>query len=177
MVTTNTAQDITAAKTFSGAKLVNFKLGSNEANPAGFTCYDYSGAERANLQFGTRTVGGRDDYYLTLGNHSSNASKVKVGFRLQDSASNSYNFIMPTGTSLNFVGAGYTTTTNNFIPCAFKNGSTVVNANSYGLVDLSSLMPTVPTVVDTVADGNMNAVTSNAVYDIVGDIETLLASI
>lgn len=35
----------------------------------------------------------------------------------------------------------------------------------------------IPTVVDTVANGNMNPVTSNAVYDIVGDIETLLQAI
>jgi hypothetical protein len=40
--------------------------------------------------------------------------------------------------------------------------ATVATSGSYN--DLSN-KPTIPTVVDTVADGNMNAVTSNAVYD------------
>ena len=51
--------------------------------------------------------------------------------------------------------------------------------NSVKVADIATKtdIPTVPTVVDTVADGNMNAVTSNAVYAIVGDVETLLAAI
>jgi hypothetical protein len=40
--------------------------------------------------------------------------------------------------------------------------------------------PTIPTVVDTVADGNSNAVSSNAVYDyiasVIGDANTWLTS-
>ena len=54
------------------------------------------------------------------------------------------------------------------------NLATVATTGAYS--DLLNT-PTIPTVVDTVADGNMNAVTSNAVYDIVGDIETLLQAI
>lgn len=42
------------------------------------------------------------------------------------------------------------------------NLATVATSGSYN--DLSN-KPTIPTVVDTVADGNSNAVTSNAVYD------------
>ena len=56
-----------------------------------------------------------------------------------------------------------------------SSGFTVVQLpQSTGTLALTS---DIPTVVDTVADGNMNPVTSNAVYDIVGDIETLLAAI
>ena len=48
--------------------------------------------------------------------------------------------------------------------------------NSVKVADIATKAD-IPTVVDTVADGNMNAVTSNAVYDIVGNIETLLAAL
>jgi len=141
MVTTNTNQTITGVKTFEGSKLINFKLGATETNPAGFTCYDSSGVERTNLQFGTRRVAGNTDYYLTLGNYSTDTTKSKVGFRLQPNNSTlSYNFIMPSGTNTEFTSAGYTTTNNNYIPCSFTNGTTVVNANSNGVVDINSLL-------------------------------------
>ena len=145
MVTTNTNQNITGVKTFYGEKLVNFRLPVTETKPTGFTCYTFNNTEKANLQFATRTVSGNDDYYLTLGNYSLDSNKAKVGFRLQDSSNNSYNFIMPTGTSSNFTSAGYTTSANNYIPCSFTNGTTTVNANSYGSVNINSLLPTVPT--------------------------------
>ena len=43
-----------------------------------------------------------------------------------------------------------------------KTGVVTLNASDVGALPDST---TIPTVVDTVADGNMNAVTSNAVYD------------
>ena len=55
--------------------------------------------------------------------------------------------------------------------------SNVATSGSY--TDLED-KPTIPTVVDTVADGNSNAVTSNAVYDyvasVIGDANNWLTS-
>ena len=52
-----------------------------------------------------------------------------------------------------------------------------ISVNGTKADNTGNISLTIPTVVDTVADGNMNAVTSNALYDIVGDIETLLAEL
>lgn len=49
----------------------------------------------------------------------------------------------------------------------FPTLSNVATSGSYN--DLSN-KPTIPTVVDTVADGNSNAVTSNAVYDYIATV-------
>ena len=147
MVTTDTAQDITGAKTFISSN-INFKLGNTETNPTGITYYDNSGFGRGNLELYKKTVDSVTSYYLTLG--TSDSTITKVGFKLKDTSTNTYNFIMPTGTYNEFSSAGYTTQYNNYIPCAFTNGTRVVSANSYGLVNLSSLVPTTATSTSTV---------------------------
>lgn len=170
MVTTNTDQTITGVKTFKGSKKLLLKPGTSSDKP-GFTTYLDASKELGFLE--SRT----SDKLLTIGaniNSSTGNTNNKVAFRYYSGSNNTtYNLIAPDGSSkYTAIGSG-----DKYIPIAFTNGTTTVESSAGGLVNLSSLMPTVPTVVDTVADGNMNAVTSNAVYDLVGDIETLLAAI
>ena len=157
MVTTDTAQDITGAKTFIGSN-INFKLGNTETNPTGITYYDNSGFGRGNLELYKKTVDSVTSYYLTLG--TSDSTVTKVGFKLKDTSTNIYNFLMPSGSYNEFSSAGYTTQYNNYIPCAFTDGTKVISANSYGLVNLSTLFYTKSYIDNTV-----------------GDIETLLAAL
>ena len=63
---------------------------------------------------------------------------------------------MPYGTNSNFTSNGYSTSADTTFPFAFTNGTTTVNANATGLVNISSLLPTVPT--------NVSAFTNDAGY-------------
>jgi len=136
-VTLATDQEITGTKTLTGAKKLGFKQ-SNTSDVIGFTAYDHNNYEVGNLQIANRNNNG---IYVTLGNYTSEYThKARVGFRLQpDSSSNSYNFIMPYGTNSQFLSNGYIRNGDTTIPCAFTDGTTTINANATGLVDLSSL--------------------------------------
>lgn len=140
MVTTDTAQEITATKTFVGAKKIGFRQ-ANTSDVVGFTIYNTSQNEIGNLQVANRTAGGNTYTYVTLGNYSSAyTSKAKLGFRVQpNGSSNSFNFVMPYGTYSNFTANGYSTTADTTIPCAFTDGTTIVKADATGLVNISSI--------------------------------------
>ena len=155
-VTKASDQEITGIKTFTGNKKLGFKQSSSN-DVIGFTAYDNNNYEVGNLQIANRTVGGTGYKYVTLGNYSTLTSKAKLGFRVQpNSSSNSYNFVMPYGTNSNFTSNGYSTSADTTFPFAFTNGTTTVNANATGLVNISSLLPTVPT--------NVSAFTNDAGY-------------
>ena len=146
MVTTNTAQDITSEKTFVGSTRIKFEK-SASGDTLGFTCYDESSNEFANMQAKTRTVGGVSAQYLTLGNYSSSGGDANVGFRINptDTYSSYYNFLAPHGTVNQFNNAGYSTSSNNYLVASVTDGTTTVKADALGKVNISSLMPTVPT--------------------------------
>lgn len=146
MVTTNTAQDITGEKTFVGSTKIKFKK-SASGDTLGFTCYDESSNEFANMQAKTRSVSGVSGQYLTLGNYSSSGGGANVGFRINptNTYSNYYNFLAPHGTSTEFNNAGYSTSSNNYLVASVTDGTTTVKADAVGKVNISSLMPSVPT--------------------------------
>lgn len=170
-VTTDTNQDITAVKGFTGNKLMKFFDNASTSNKMGFTCYhsaytEYPVSANENgyleAQYSDRDLSSSPSMILGMYN-SSNISKTRyLGFKYysnNNGTTNRCNLVVPTNR---------TETTVRYIPVSV-NGSF---ADNTGNISIS-----IPTVVDTVADGNMNAVTSNAVYDIVGDIETLLAAL
>ena len=146
MVTTNTAQDITGEKTFVGSTRIKFEK-SGSSDTLGFTCYDESSNEFANMQAKNRSVGGVSAQYLTLGNYSSSGGDANVGFRINptDTYSSYYNFLAPHGTVNQFNNAGYSTSSNNYLVASVTDGTTTVKADALGKVNISSLMPTVPT--------------------------------
>lgn len=145
VATRDTAQDITGKKTFVGNSKLDFKCSSSN-DILGFTARDENGYEFGSLQARDRTVGVNTNKYITLGNYSLTSTtyysnKAKVGFRIQPtSSSNNYNFIMPYGTNTDFTTNGYSTSSDNTIPCAFTNGTTTVNADATGLVNINSLL-------------------------------------
>lgn len=163
MVTTNTTQDITGEKTFVGSTRIKFEK-SASSDTLGFTCYDESSKEFANMQAKTRTVGGVSEQYLTLGNYAASADgygHAYVGFRINptNTSSNYYNFLAPHGTSTQFNNSGYSSSNNNYLVASITNGNTNVVADATGKVDISSLMPTVPSSAST----TINPTTTTAV--------------
>ena len=139
MATTNTDQDITGTKTFVGPKKIGFRQ-ANASDVVGFTVYNTSQREIGNLQVANRTVGGNTYTYVTLGNYSDYSSKSKLGFRVQpNSSSDSFNFVMPYGTTTEFTSNTYSRLSDTTIPCAFTDGTTIVKADATGLVNISSI--------------------------------------
>lgn len=138
-VTVNTSQNINGVKTFLGQQKLKFKR-SSSSDILGFTAYDRNGDELGNLQIANRTVDGNDYVYTTLGNYSNNASKSKLGFRVQpNGSSDSFNFVMPYGTTTEFTSNTYSRLSDTTIPCAFTDGTTIVKADATGLVNISSI--------------------------------------
>lgn len=134
VVTTNTAQDITARKTFFGDKAIYFKQNTS-SNKLGFTLYDNNNKEVGALEFRPNSINGTP--ILTLNSPSPLASGTSrgnsyVGFRYWD---NSLNILAPYSNNLY--------NKNLFIPVTFTNGTTTVESTSTdGSVDISSLLPT-----------------------------------
>ena len=138
MVTTNTSQDILGTKTFVGPTKIGIRQ-ANTTDVVGFTVYDTSLKEIGNLQVARRSVG-RVYTYVTLGNYSDYSDKAKVGFRVQpNSSSDSFNFVMPYGTTTEFTSNTYSRLSDTTIPCAFTDGTTIVKADATGLVNISSI--------------------------------------
>lgn len=147
MVTTDTAQDITEPKTFIGQKRVAFKQ-SSSSDKLGFTLYNNSGTEKGYLEYNpSNTVDSVP--LMTLGNYASAAAGLThVGFRKYSSvsgASGAYNLLAPLISDARTPFNLTTTYTNFYLPLGFTNGNTTVLTAKTGLVDISSLLPTVPT--------------------------------
>lgn len=190
IVTTNTAQDITARKTFFGEKAIYFKQNA-AINKLGFTLYNNNNKEVGALEFRPNTIDSTP--ILTLNSPAPSETSVflgnsYVGFRYWY---NAINILAPFSTS--FANKNF------FIPVTFTNGTTTIESTSTdGSVDISSLLPTktsdltndsgyITSSALTGYEQTSNKVTSisssstntqypsaKCVYDIVGDIETLI---
>lgn len=154
VVTTNTAQDITARKTFFGEKAIYFKQ-NTASNKLGFTLYDNNNKEVGALEFRPNTIGSTP--ILTL-NSEKPSSTSYVGFRYWDY---NLNILAPFSTSFR--------NKNLFIPVTFTNGTTTVESTSTdGSVDISSLLPTVNNATLTITQGGVSkgTFTANASSDV-----------
>lgn len=126
MVTTDTAQDISGRKTFLGEKAIYFKQ-SAATDKLGFTLYNASNAELGALEWRPNTINGNALFNLNCSQSGSNY----VGFRYWS--------------GINIVAPRPTTNGNYFIPTHITNGTLTVTSDNKGTVDISTLLPTVPT--------------------------------
>lgn len=122
-VTTDTVQTITARKTFTGEKAIYFKQVVT-TNKLGFTLYNPSDTELGAFEFRPNTISGGALLNVNVPYSSSNY----VGFRYW-------------GTAVNVIAPKVTTAGNYFIPTHITDGNTTVTANSAGLINISSLLP------------------------------------
>ncbi len=159
MVTTDTVQDITAKKTFIGDKAINFKQ-STTADKLGFTLFSNTNSELAAFEFRPSTIGSSALFNLNLQKTSANY----VGFRYH--GTNAINVACPK----------VATAGNYYIPINFTNGTNTVTATNVGTVNISTLIPTIATSVNS-SSTNTQTVGAKLFYDTVGNIETLLANV
>ena len=122
-VTTNTAQNISARKTFLGEKAIYFKQNTT-SNKLGFTLYNPSNSELGAFEYRPNTING--GALLSVNTPASNSDYV--GFRYWG------------GDGINIVAPRPSTTGNYFIPIGITDGTNTVTANSTGTVDISSLI-------------------------------------
>lgn len=127
-VTTDTAQDISGRKTFLGEKAIYFKQ-SATTNKLGFTLYNPSSTELGAFEWRPSTIGSGALLNINVPYSSSNY----VGFRYW-------------GTAVNIVAPKVATAGNYYIPTHITNGSTTVTASNNGTVNISTLLPTIPTI-------------------------------
>lgn len=142
-VTTNTAQNISGTKTFVGQKKIGFKQ-SGSSDKLGFTLYNNSGTEKGYLEYNPSNL--VDSVPLmTLGNYASSAAAIThVGFRKYSSisgASGAYNLLAPLISDARTPFNLTTTYTNFYLPLGFTDGTNTVLTAKSGLVNISSLLP------------------------------------
>lgn len=147
IVNTNTAQTITAAKTFQGTNMIKFK-GDPSTDTLGFTAYDSSNNELGNLQIKQRSSQTRQEsastnrILVTLADYATDKNSM-VGFRVRTTSGTNWqmNFVAPhmTYTQLNNTyGTSYNTY---YMPMLIASGTNKVFADNTGKVDISSLLP------------------------------------
>jgi hypothetical protein len=179
-VTINTNQDITGIKTFVGEKRVKFKQ-SASGNKLGFTLYDNNNKEAASFEYRPNTISGYPlmylGQYIGSGGVSYVTTPIYVGFRCYDNYNTaSYNLVAPlakdakSSFSLN---KSYKTF---YLPLGITDGNTTVTTASTGLLDISSLLPSVPTVNNatlTITQGGVSkgTFTANASSDVTIDLD------
>ena len=122
-VTLNTAQSISAKKTFLGEKAVLFKQNAT-TDKLGFTLYNTASTELGAFEWRPNTINGG----ALLNVNAPYTSVNYVGFRY-------------CGTSVNVIAPKVETAGNYFIPVNFTDGSTTVSADNKGTVNLSSILP------------------------------------
>lgn len=157
-VTTDTDQDITGVKTFVGQKRIAFKQ-SGSSDKLGFTLFNNSGTEKGYLEYNpSNTVDSVP--LMTLGNYATaSAGLAHVGFRKYSNisgANGAYNLLTPLISDAKTPFNLTTTYTNFYMPLGFTDGNSTVKTAKSGLVDLSSILPTVPT--------NISAFTNDSGY-------------
>jgi len=157
ILTTNTAQDITGAKTFKGVDKLVIQ-GTSSSEKPGFAIKKYNGTKVGFLELR------QPDNLMTLGIDTSNLgdSNYKLAFRYYGgSSTKTYNLIVPEGSKK----SAAISTGDVYMPIGFTNGTTTVTANDGGLVNISSLLPD---VVSGTNDGtNWTSLTiGNSTYDI-----------
>lgn len=145
-VTTNTDQNITGTKTFVGQKKILFKQASS-TDKLGFTLYTDSNSEKGFLEYNPQNL--IDNVPLfTIGNHADDSGNLAhIGFRKLSrvsGASGAYNLLTPliadARTPFNLT-TNYTTF---YLPLGVTNGVTMVKTDKRGVLDISTLFPTLP---------------------------------
>lgn len=145
-VTTNTDQNITGVKTFVGQKRILFKQSAN-TDKLGFTLYTNGDVEKGYFEFNpSNTV---DNVPLmTIGNYATaSAGLTHVGFRKYSGisgASGAYNLLAPLVSDARTPFNLTTTYTNFYLPLGVTDGTTTVKTAKSGLLDISSLLPSLP---------------------------------
>lgn len=161
MATTDTAQTISAEKTFTSGAIFDgsngYKFIFNGTNPiemyapsnstTGFTLFNSNNYEKGYLQYNSI----QDALYLgRWGDSSSSPTYAQnIGF-LSELGSNGYRVLMPNKTSTSSATA---TANTYYIPTEITNGTTVVKAASNGIIDISSLLSSGGTTVSGTNDG------------------------
>lgn len=146
-VTTDTAQTITARKTFIGEKAIYFKQDAT-TNKLGFTLYNPSDTELGAFEYRPNTIDG--NALLNINTSYSNA--CYVGFRYW-------------GKAVNIVAPKVATAGNYFIPTHITDGTNTVTASNNGTLNISSLLPDVS-----------NFVTNSRLATTLADYQPLLVS-
>ena len=145
-VTTNTAQDITAEKTFLGSSLLKLKQSaSNDAS--GFQILKNDGSVLVKFEY--NNIDSIDTIKTTLISNvrtTSSRSETYLGFRYYNntgvaSGSSAYRLLVPSLTFAKSVFNLTLTDTNFYMPLGFTDGTTMVKTANSGLVDLSSILP------------------------------------
>ena len=121
-VTTDTAQNISAKKTFLGEKAILFKQ-TAATDKLGFTLYTSADAELGALEYRPNTISGNP----LLNLNSSQSGNVWLGFRYWSNI----NIIAPKPSNGNY-----------YIPVNITNGTNTVTANNAGTVNINTLLPT-----------------------------------
>ena len=154
-VTTNTTQTISGSKkftntvTFSGSNNNTgmfvftgrnpIKMTAPSSSTTGFTLFNSNNNEKGYLQYNST----QDGLYLgRWGNLSSPKYAQNIGF-LSELDSYGYRVLMPNKTVTS--GAATSTANTYYIATEITNGTTIVKATSEGILNISSLLPTVPT--------------------------------
>lgn len=133
MVTTNTAQNITAVKTFLGDKLISFKMASSNQK-LGFTCYDNSGKEIGYLESRIKS----NIPQMSIGMYNTQSSSYDRKLQLSYQSNNggtiyNYNLVCPTRLQKNGNDV--------YMPVSFTaTSATAVEATNTGSVDLTSII-------------------------------------
>lgn len=150
--TTNTAQSISGRKTFLGEKAIYFKQ-SATTNKLGFTLYNPSDTELGAFEWRPSTIDGGALLNINVPYSSSNY----VGFRYW-------------GTAVNIIAPKVATAGNYYIPVNITDGTNTVTANANGTLNISSLLPTVPTNVSAFTNdsGYITGITSSDVTTALG---------
>ena len=156
-VTTDTDQNITGIKTFVGQKRIAFKQ-SASGDKLGFTLYNNSGTEKGYLEYNpSNTVDSVP--LMTLGNYATaSAGLAHVGFRKYSNisgANGAYNLLAPLISDAKTPFSLTTTYTNFYLPLGFTDGNSTVKTAKSGLVDLSSILPTVNNSTITFTQGGV----------------------
>ena len=138
-VTTNTAQTISARKTFTGEKAIYFKQVAT-TNKLGFTLYNPSNTELGAFEYRPNTINGN----ALLNVNTSYSNSCYVGFRYW-------------GTAVNIIAPKVATAGDYYIPTHITDGNTTVTANNAGVLNISSLLPTIPTIDQVYDDTSANA--------------------
>ncbi len=145
-------QELVGVKTFLGTKAIHFKQ-STKNDKLGFTLFSNTDVERGYLEFNpTNTTDGVTGL-LSLGNYATTAAGIsQVGFRRYSSVKNAagaYNLLMPLIADARVPFNLTTNYTNFYLLLGVTDGNNMVLVNKSGVLDLSSLLPTIPTNVSS----------------------------
>jgi hypothetical protein len=151
-VTTNTAQDITAAKTFlwnnSNKKPIIFKQKNNNVK-LGFVLQNSASTDNELATFELRpntfTIDGVQHPLLYFGHYrntnvaNAGVPQTVIGFRQYDQKNAAaYHYLMPLPEKAKTPFSLTTSFKDYYAPMGFKNGSTMITADNTGVVDFSS---------------------------------------